>query len=150
MDYGVFIDLGGGLVGLAPNKVGLSRELFSLLCLISCSLVAFTSCKIPHLPLHLLLFQYLCDRRISEPRSAFQHDQAVVAKVTEVDHDRKRFLVSLRMQDCYHGDTNIGVNMLQDYLKDYDLVRQSFENKKGQFILFVCVLVLLGLCCECL
>ena len=32
MDYGVFVDLGGGLVGLAPNQVllhaGLSRILF--------------------------------------------------------------------------------------------------------------------------
>ncbi len=83
-----------------------------------------------------LSLQYLCDRRIPDPQNAFQQGQAVIAKVTEVDYERKRILVSLRMQNCYHGDTEIGVDLLEDYLKEYNTIWKTYENKKGQFAWF--------------
>ena len=81
----------------------------------------------------LPIFQYVCDRKIPDNVTGFQQGQAVVAKVTEVDYDRKRFLVSLRMKDCYHGDTDIGINLLDDYLKEYSLIKANYERQKGKW-----------------
>ena len=77
-------------------------------------------------------FQYLCDRRLSDTRASFPQGKAVVAKVTEVDHDRKRFLVSLRMKDCYHGDTKIGMEFLGDYLHEYSMIQKTYAKQKGK------------------
>ncbi len=80
--------------------------------------------------------QFLCDRPIPDPRSAFPEGQSVIAKVTEVDHDRKRFLLSLRMNDCYHGNTEIGINLLRDYLQEFNVVMETYTNKKGNLTYF--------------
>jgi gamma-glutamylcysteine synthetase len=65
------------------------------------------------------IFQYLLDRRLPDPSSFFHEGQTLVAKVTEVDRTKNRFLVSIRSSDCYHGDSEIGVQLLSDYLTEY-------------------------------
>ena len=73
------------------------------------------------------------DRSIPDDIVGFQQGQAVIAKVTEVDYDRKRFLVSLRMKDCFHGDTDIGLDLLDDYLKEYSLITETYEKEEGKW-----------------
>ncbi len=79
----------------------------------------------------ILWLQYLCDRPVPDPRSAFPEGPPVCAKDTYDDHDRKRFLLSLRMNDCYHGNTEIGINLLRDYLHEYNIVLETYAIKKG-------------------
>ena len=104
--------------------------------------------KVILFPNSLQIFQYVCDRKIPDNVTAFQQGQAVIAKVTEVDYDRKRFLVSLRMKDCYHGDTDIGINLLDDYLKEYSLIKANYERQKGNalFTRSLCVCVCVNVC----
>lgn len=89
LDYGAFIDLGGGLTGLCPNK-------------------------------------YLSNRRVSHASDLLQVGQSVYSKVTEVDASKHRFLVSLRMSDCYHGDALVGLTLLTQHLQEEERIRRHY------------------------
>ena len=58
------------------------------------------------------------DKVIADQSDMFKYGQTVVAKVIEVDKEKKRFLASLRMLDCYHGDTEMGIDILANYLEE--------------------------------
>jgi len=64
---------------------------------------------------------FLADQFVSEPASHFQPGQTVVAKVTEIDAERQRFLVSLKPSECcsdksVDGSPGNGVELLENYL----------------------------------
>ncbi|XP_052228949.1 protein RRP5 homolog isoform X2 [Dreissena polymorpha] len=62
--------------------------------------------------------QYGTDKRLPDLSAVYRQGQTVVAKVVEVNADKERFLVSLRMQDCYHGNSEIGLQITAAYLHD--------------------------------
>ncbi|XP_013409500.1 protein RRP5 homolog isoform X4 [Lingula anatina] len=76
--------------------------------------------------------KFMSDKRVADASSLYKVGQSVIAKVIEVDEEKKRFLLSLRMSDCYHDDTSIGIDHLEDYLVERDLVLSKLEGKKGQ------------------
>ena len=53
--------------------------------------------------------------------------QSVVAKVTEVDQEKQRFLLSLRMADCYHGDADVALKLLESYLREFQFLRNLYN-----------------------
>ena len=67
--------------------------------------------------------QYLADKPKTNPQ-IYKEDETVIAKVIEMDKEKERFLASLRMLDCYHGDTDIGICILESYLQE----RQQIKN----------------------
>ncbi len=84
--------------------------------------------------LTMFVLQYLCDRRLPDPTALYKEGQSLVAKVIEVDQDKQRFLLSLRLSDCYHGDTDVGVDLLEQYFKEYQSTMDILKKlKKGIF-----------------
>ncbi|KAK3601363.1 hypothetical protein CHS0354_037678 [Potamilus streckersoni] len=75
--------------------------------------------------------KFAVDRRLPELSSVYTPGQTVVAKVTDIDIDNKRFLVSLRMTDCYQGDTSIGLRLLRNFLKQREAVIKKYRKKKN-------------------
>ena len=86
--------------------------------------------------------QFLLDRRHPDPGSFFYEGETLEAKVTEVDQTKFRFLLSLRMIDCYHGDVEVGLRLLGDYLAENQLVLdrlKTADGKHGQNIALKCL-----------
>ena len=79
------------------------------------------------------LHQYAADVRVPDLANIYKHGQAVVAKVIEIDKEKKRFLASLRMSDCYHGSTDIGINITKNYLEEKQHLMKQLENS-GTFL----------------
>lgn len=75
--------------------------------------------------------QYAADVKVPDVSAVFHEGQTVVAKVMEVSKDKGRFLASLRMQDCYHGDTDIGLDITQNYLHDSQKILDSLKRCSG-------------------
>jgi len=71
--------------------------------------------------------KFLYDQRISGDKCLYQLGQSVVAKVTEIDVERKRFLLSLRMRDCYHGELSSSLQLLKSYMSDYEKILSNYE-----------------------
>lgn len=80
------------------------------------------------------MFQYASDKRVPNINSVFQKQQPVVAKVIEVDNDKKRFLLSLRMTECYHGNTDIGLRLLKHFLDERDHAVITMSTKEGKYL----------------
>jgi len=78
-------------------------------------------------------FQFLLDRRHPDPSSFFYEGQTLEAKVTEVDQTKFRFLLSLRMMDCYHGDVEAGLWLLGNYLAENHLVLDRLKTVDGKY-----------------
>ena len=83
------------------------------------------------------LFQYLADKRLPVVSNFYQPGQTVIAKVVEMKQNKKRFLSSLKMQDCYHGDTEIGLQMTLSYLQDRQKLLDVYSKSTG-----ICVVIL--------
>ncbi|KAJ8317008.1 hypothetical protein KUTeg_004912 [Tegillarca granosa] len=75
--------------------------------------------------------KYATDVKVPDLKKLYHPGQSVIAKVIEVDKEKKRFLISLRMADCYHGDTDIGLGLLEDNLKYMDYVIENMAKRKG-------------------
>ncbi|XP_071503484.1 LOW QUALITY PROTEIN: protein RRP5 homolog [Diadema antillarum] len=74
----------------------------------------------------------MADEYVSEASKIFQVGQTLRAKVTEVDLERKRFLVSLRVSECHHGDDLSGGSLtrLETYFTERDRVGLILREKK--------------------
>jgi len=78
-------------------------------------------------------WQFLLDRRHPDSSSFFYEGQTLEAKVTEVDQAKFRFLLSLRMMDCYHGDVDVGLQLLGNYLAENQLVLDRLKTSDGNY-----------------
>lgn len=60
--------------------------------------------------------RYLMDRLSPELEQSniFKSGQTVVAKVMDVDREKKQSVCSLRLRDCYHYNTNIGIDITEN------------------------------------
>ena len=60
----------------------------------------------------------MCDIKLPNPSAHFKVGQTVVAKVTDIDHEKRRFLLSLRMSECQDVDWAVsGQRVLEEYLE---------------------------------
>ena len=73
--------------------------------------------------------QFLLDEHVPDPTSLYQLGQSVVAKVTEVNEEKKRLLVSLRLKDCYHGDIEEGISLLDNYLSESARIVELYRER---------------------
>ena len=65
----------------------------------------------------------MCDFKLPDTSTHFKVGQAVVATVTDVDLDKRRFLLSLKMSQC--GDVAWamdGQQLLKEYLKEAEFI----------------------------
>jgi hypothetical protein len=79
----------------------------------------------------MFFFQFALDSKLEDLNEVYKPGQSVVTKVTQVDKVKNRFLVSLRMQDCYHGDADIGIDLLMTYLTEMNLILSKVKLNKG-------------------
>nr|CAB3264721.1 protein RRP5 homolog [Phallusia mammillata] len=96
-DYGVFVEIGNGLVGLCPKSA-------------------------------------MCDRFLPDTKDHYHVGQTVVAMVTNVDQEKRRFLVSLRPSECtLDSDTSLIGNYLQEveYINNF---KQEKDLRIGQVV----------------
>ena len=77
-------------------------------------------------------FQFITTQPVSEPLTLFKVGQTVKCKVIQVDTERERFLLSLTSSDCYHGDVDESMDVLDGYLADYQFIRDRHRSKKGK------------------
>ncbi|KAL9983734.1 hypothetical protein ACROYT_G005955 [Oculina patagonica] len=80
---------------------------------------------------------FLADQFVSEPASHFQTGRTVMAKVTEIDVERQRFLVSLKMSDCcpaqsVEGSLLPGVEVLENYLSERRKIIQHLASSSEE------------------
>lgn len=80
-----------------------------------------------------MFLQFLCDRRVNLPSTLYCEGQSVQAKVVEIDAEKKRFLLSLRMADCYHGDTSVGVKMVASAVRQYRQALSLARDNNGNY-----------------
>ncbi|KAK3789019.1 hypothetical protein RRG08_008342 [Elysia crispata] len=78
-EYGMFLEIAGGLTGLCPTK--------TMTCLQPASL-----------------------------QDLFLHGQSVITRITRLDSEKKRFLGTVRLDECYEGGLEAGLNLLENYL----------------------------------
>lgn len=72
---------------------------------------------------------------VEDLNEIYKPDQAVLATITDIDKEKKRFLVSLRMRDCYKGNTDIGLDILLSYLNEMDLIYKKMKKtEKGNYV----------------
>ncbi|XP_053407461.1 protein RRP5 homolog [Mercenaria mercenaria] len=83
----------------------------------------------------LVPMQYAVDKRVPDIKVFYQPGQTVVAKVVEVNKEKQRFLASLRMKDCYHGNTEIGIELTWNYLKERKRLLESLQKTKDKGLL---------------
>ena len=75
--------------------------------------------------------KYLLDRRHPDPSSLLHEGQTLTAKISEVDAAKNRFLVSLRPTDCFHGDPEVGLLLLSNYLTEYYDAVERLKSVEG-------------------
>ncbi|XP_060588543.1 protein RRP5 homolog [Ruditapes philippinarum] len=78
----------------------------------------------------LVPLQYALDVKVPDVKTFYQPGQTVVAKIIEVNSEKKRFLASLRMQDCYYGNTQVGLDLTWNYLKERERLFESLQNSE--------------------
>ena len=49
-----------------------------------------------------------------------------------MEEEKKRSLLSLRLKDCYQGETSVGVDILEENLDEIETVRTAFRAGKGR------------------
>nr|XP_058962333.1 protein RRP5 homolog [Pocillopora verrucosa] len=81
---------------------------------------------------------FLADHFVSEPAFHFPTGRTVMAKVTEIDEERQRFLVSLKMSDCcpeiiVEGSSDPAVELLENYLFERQKIVQQLASSSGVY-----------------
>ncbi|CAL1540866.1 unnamed protein product [Lymnaea stagnalis] len=78
-DFGMFLELANGHIGLCPAKT----------------------------------LSYLQPSNLQE---LFQPGQSVIARLNKIDSEKKRFLGSIRLDECFEGGVGTSLHMLKSYL----------------------------------
>ncbi|XP_064601057.1 protein RRP5 homolog [Liolophura sinensis] len=74
--------------------------------------------------------KFICDRRLSDISAEFPVGTSVSAKVVEVDQEKSRFLVSLRLADCYHGNNENMLEVMSTVLMEREEIRAGLQKKR--------------------
>ena len=91
-DYGCFVEIGNGLVGLCPKAC-------------------------------------LADSFVSDPRALFGLGDSVVCKITNIDTEKGRFLVSLKMSDVRSDASMSGGSLLNNFFSEMNQVFGDVEHE---------------------
>ncbi|KAL5021960.1 hypothetical protein ScPMuIL_001115 [Solemya velum] len=83
--------------------------------------------------------QYTTDKKAPDLSLLFHIGQSVLAKVIEVSAEKQRFLISLRMKDCYSGDHQPGIDLLKDYMQEKNKLLKSIVQIKDYHSKIGCV-----------
>lgn len=74
----------------------------------------------------------MSDKFVTSTRDHFVEGQTVVAKVTNVDEEKQRMLLSLRLSDCSMGDlATTSLLLLSQCLEERQGVRSLMSNRGG-------------------
>lgn len=74
----------------------------------------------------------MSDKFVTTPSDHFVVGQTVVAKVTNVDEEKQRMLLSLRLSDCSLGNSaNTSFILLCQCLEELQGVRSLMSNQGG-------------------
>ena len=80
----------------------------------------------------------MCDFKLPDTSTHFKVGQAVVAMVTDVDLDKRRFLLSLRMSQCGGVAWAMdGHQLLRDYLTEAEFIVDRLKSRGTYFRLFL-------------
>lgn len=79
-----------------------------------------------------LLLQFVSDRQWQKAKEQYHIGQAVIARILQSNRDDNKCLVSLRMQECYQGNTE--VDLVEDYLMALDKI--GMLNDEGVVFIF--------------
>ncbi|KAK3095914.1 hypothetical protein FSP39_020750 [Pinctada imbricata] len=74
--------------------------------------------------------KFAVDRRLDNLSTVYYPGQPVQVKVTTIDNVKGRFLGSFLMSDCYNGDTDIGLDLMENYWNDNDKICQHLGRDK--------------------
>lgn len=92
-----------------------------------------------------LLLQFVSDRQWQKAKEQYHIGQAVIARILLSNRDDNKCLVSLRMQECYQGNTE--VDLVEDYLMALDKIGMLNDEGVVFFIKWIDVhLTSLGTC----
>ena len=67
-----------------------------------------------------MVFQFVSDRQWQRAKELYHTGQAVIARILQSNREDNKCLVSLRMQECYQGNTDVDV--VEDYLMASDKI----------------------------
>lgn len=74
----------------------------------------------------------MSDKFVTSTSDHFVEGQTVVAKVTNVDEEKQRMLLSLRLSDCTLGDqATTSLLLLSQCLEEQQGVRSLMSNRGG-------------------
>ncbi|XP_014667836.1 PREDICTED: protein RRP5 homolog [Priapulus caudatus] len=76
----------------------------------------------------------MADKHVTSPALVYRLGQSLIAKVTEVNQEKKRFLLNLKLKEVHDDSTAPSINLLEDYLHEHDALVASGE-KKGDGVL---------------
>ena len=86
--------------------------------------------KKTYLYVFTLCSQFMCDIKLPNPSAHFKVGQAVVAKVTDVDHEKRRFLLSLRLSECQDVDWAVsGLQLLEEYIEEATYITEKMKHR---------------------
>lgn len=105
MSYGVFVEFPYGLVGLAPKSVSEGLHVITTKSQIAS---LFSILK----PSFFIFFKAMSDKFISDTTAAFQLGQTVLAKVTNLDEEKRRFLVTLKISEVISAESNVQTRLI--------------------------------------
>lgn len=70
----------------------------------------------------------------SEISNSYEINQAVVAKVTNVDEEKERMAFSLKMRDVYSGEASSSVDRLMSYITASEKIYDHFGSLDGKLV----------------
>jgi ribosomal protein S1 len=63
------------------------------------------------------------DKNWHKAKEQYHIGQAVIARIVQTVPEENKFLVSIRMKECYQGNTD--VDIIEDYLAAVDCMRKG-------------------------
>ena len=96
-DYGCFIEIGNGLVGLCPKAC-------------------------------------LADSFVSNPRDVYKSGETVMCKITNIDKEKERLLVSLKHSDVGGEPTMSGSKLLEGYFSELNMFSNTEHQPVGTVV----------------
>ena len=64
----------------------------------------------------IFCLQTLTNLQPNNLKDLFKKGQTVVTRLSKIDSEKKRFLGSLRLDECYEGGLKVPLSLLQNYL----------------------------------
>ncbi|XP_076345975.1 ribosomal RNA Processing 5 isoform X2 [Tachypleus tridentatus] len=81
----------------------------------------------------LVPLRYMTNERIADPESSgFRLHQTIAAKVVLINVEKHQIDLSTKLSDCYFNDPESSVTILENYLNDWEKIRNNCEETGGK------------------